>query len=117
REAEQREEKRIADQKIADDKAEKLRKDNEAKLKKIQDEKDQVAKQLEEKRLADEKIKLVLAQRAEAELKKGDQEKVKDLIADLESLKTKYEFKSAANKNLYVNIGILLDKVVEHIRK
>ncbi len=117
REAEQREEKRLADQKIADDKAEKLRKDNEAKLKKIQDEKDQVAKQLEEKRLADQRVKAQEAQQAEAELKKGDQEKVKDLIADLESLKTKYEFKSAANKNLYVNIGILLDKVVEHIRK
>ena len=72
------------------------------------------AEQREEKRIADQRVK---AQEAEAELKKGDQEKVKDLIADLESLKTKYEFKSAANKNLYVNIGILLDKVVEHINK
>ncbi len=117
KEAEEREKKRIADQKIADDKAEKLRKDNEAKLKKIQDEKDQVAKQLEEKRLADQRAAAEKAQQAEAELKKGDQEKVKDLIADLESLKTKYEFKSSANKNLYVNIGILLDKVVEHIKK
>ena len=117
REAEQREEKRLADQKIADDKAEKLRKDNEAKLKKIQDEKDQVAKQLEEKRLADEKVEAARLVWIEAEKTKDDTDKVNDLISDLKALKTKYQFSSAANKNLYVNIGILLDKVVEHINK
>ncbi len=106
KEADEKERQRIADEKIQSDK-----------LKKIQDERDKIIKELEDRRKAANKDSQQKAQQAEAELKKGDQEKVKDLIADLESLKTKYEFKSADNKKLYLNIGILLDKVVEHINK
>jgi len=53
----------------------------------------------------------------EAELNKGDAAKVKDLIADLESLKTKYSFKSAKNKKMYSDVNLLIDKVINHIHK
>ena len=54
--------------------------------------------------------------RLQAELNKGDADKVNDLIADLEVLKTKYAFKSAKNKKMYAEVGVLLDKIVGHIK-
>ena len=53
----------------------------------------------------------------QAELSKGDAEKVKDLILELESLKTKYKFDSAKNKKMYEDTGKLIDKVIIHIKK
>lgn len=57
------------------------------------------------------------AAKAEAELAKGDAAKIQDLISDLESLKTKYSFKSASNRKKYADVAILLDKVINHIQK
>jgi hypothetical protein len=53
--------------------------------------------------------------RIEAELKKGDSDKVKDLINDLEALKTKYSFESKKNKKMYNDVNLLIDKIVSHI--
>jgi membrane protein involved in colicin uptake len=53
----------------------------------------------------------------ELELSKGDADKIKDLISDLESLKTKYSFKSEKNIKKYNDVGILISKVIEHINK
>ena len=55
--------------------------------------------------------------RMEAELNKGDAAKVKDLISDLEALKSKYTFKSAKNKKMYDDVSTLIDKVINHINK
>lgn len=51
----------------------------------------------------------------QSELSKGDGDKVTDLINDLIALKVKYSFKSVKNKSMYNAVGLLLDKVVNHI--
>ena len=55
--------------------------------------------------------------RLQTELKKGDSEKVKDLITDLKILKTKYKFKSKANNKMYSQVNELLDKTINQINK
>lgn len=58
-----------------------------------------------------------IAAKEEADLAKGDSAKLRDLVADLKSLKSKYEFKSKAKKKVYEEVGILIDKLVTHIEK
>ena len=53
----------------------------------------------------------------QAELNKGDTEKVKDLINDLSYLKSKYSFDSDKNKKMYLAVSALIDKVVAFIKK
>jgi len=103
---------RIADAKI---KAEREAKEKlEAELKAKEDA--EIA--AEEKRLADiEEQERVTREKVEVELNKGDAAKVTDLIFDLKFLKTKYSFKSAKNKKRYLQVGELLDKVINHIQK
>lgn len=86
------------------------------KMKEIKDKKDLEAK-LKSKEDAERKAKELEEAKKQAELNKGDAAKVKDLIADLESLKAKYSFKSAKNKKMYMNVGGLLDKVVDYVKK
>tara|TARA_R110000787_G_scaffold233593_1_gene340515 strand:+ start:503 stop:1513 length:1011 start_codon:yes stop_codon:yes gene_type:complete len=57
------------------------------------------------------------ADRIEAELSKGDAAKLKDLIADLDALKTKYSFKSKKNKAKMVGVAELMSKVIVYINK
>ena len=104
--AERKERERLA--KIESDKqASILKKEREAKekikadLKAIQDAKE---KSIQDAKLAEQ-----------AELNKGDSAKVTDLINDLTALKTKYSFKSAKNKKMYVDTCVLIDKVINHI--
>lgn len=52
----------------------------------------------------------------QAELNKGDAEKVKDLKNELQIIKSKYSFKSAKNKKMYSDVGGLIDKVVKFIK-
>lgn len=88
-----------AEQKAAEERAEKLRLEQDL----------QAAKDAEAKRIADEQAA------KDAELAKGDAQKVEDLKADLEALRTKYEFKSAKHKKLYGEVGELLNKTINHI--
>jgi hypothetical protein len=81
-----------------------------AERKKLQDE-------LIAKKEAEEKAVLEERERIQVELSKGDAQKVDDLISDLEALKTKYSFKSNKYKSLYNQVGMLIDKVVNHIDK
>ncbi|QDP50403.1 MAG: hypothetical protein Unbinned5350contig1001_18 [Prokaryotic dsDNA virus sp.] len=67
--------------------------ENEARLKKEQEEKE-----------------------IEDNLKKGDGEKVEDLVKDLGGLKTKYNFKSKGNKAMYERVNILLGKIIKDIQ-
>jgi len=71
----------------------------------------QAQKDAEAKRIADEKAA------KEAELNKGDSEKVNDLIKDLTEIKSKYSFKSVKNQKMYSDVATLLDKVIEHVKK
>ena len=53
----------------------------------------------------------------QAELNKGDEDKMKDLISDITALKTKYNFKSKYNKRMYNDFGYLVDKIINRIKK
>lgn len=75
-------------------------------------ERELAAKAAEEKRKADE-----AEANLQAELLKGDTDKFNDLIHDLENLKTKYTFKSEKNKKKYSDVGILLEKIINHLKQ
>jgi hypothetical protein len=95
--------------------ADKKQREYEAKIEAERKEKERIQKELEAKAEA-ERLAIEKAKKAEqAELNKGDAAKVKDLIADLEALKTKYSFKSEKNKKMYNNVSDLLDKVINYI--
>lgn len=55
--------------------------------------------------------------RVQEELSKGDADKVSDLVSDLQSIKVKYTFDSDANKKMYDDVCVLIDKVVNFIEK
>lgn len=86
-------------------------------LKKEREEREKVEAELEVKKLEEERAKSERLANLEAELNKGDSDKVKDLISDLNLLKTKYSFKSVKNKKVYKDVALLIDKIVEHIHK
>lgn len=111
------------------------REENEAKLKKqreIREESDRVAEVMRKKlqaqidkknqeeadRVAESnRKKLEEEQKREEDLSKGDEAKIVDLISDLESLKTKYEFKSAKSKKMMASVIELIGKIISFIQK
>jgi len=117
-----------AERKIREEKERNERLAYEAKLKSEREEKEKIKREEREKRErleaklkakeeAERKIREEEFARLQAELNKGDSAKVKDLIADINLLKTKYSFKSSVNIKLYSDVVLLLDKVVNHIEK
>lgn len=100
-----------------EEKERKQRSEYEAKLKAEREEKEKVQRELEAKAEAERQAKEAEKARIEAELSKGDADKVKDLIADLEKLKSKYSFKSAKNQKMYSEVSLLIDKLINHITK
>lgn len=116
-----------AERKEREEKARKEREAYDAKLKKEREKRERMeleekAKrekleaELKAKHEAERKAKEAEEERIQSELNKGDADKVKDLIADLKSLKTKYSFKSAKNEKMYSDVGLLIDKVINHIK-
>ena len=93
------------------------REKQEAILRAEREAKSKLEAELKAKEEAEENAKLEEAKRIQDELKKGDAAKVKDLIADLETIKTKYQFKAKKNQDMYSNVGDLVDKVVNYIQK
>ncbi len=91
----------------ADKQADILRKEREAKEK--------VEAELKASKEAELKAKQDAELARQAELKKGDAAKLKDLISDLEAMKTKYSFKSAKNIKMYDNVNLLIDKTINFI--
>jgi len=55
--------------------------------------------------------------RIQSELSKGDTAKIKDLIEDLETLKTKYSFKSSKNIKKMDDVVLLINKVIIFIKQ
>jgi len=95
----------------------KAEREESERLQNIEKEKrEKVEAELKAKQEAEEKAKKEAEEKIQSELNKGDAEKVKDLISDLESLKTKYSFKSEKNKKMYSDVSILIDKVKNHIK-
>jgi colicin import membrane protein len=122
----ERKAKEDAERKIREEKERKERAEYETKLKAEREAKEKVEREerqkrekleaeLKSKKEAEQKAKDEEEFRIQAELNKGDNAKVKDLIADLELLKTKYSFKSAKNVKMYKDVGLLIDKVTNHI--
>ena len=110
-----RKEKEEVERKIREEKERKERETYEAKLKAEREEKERIEKELKAKQEDELKAKQEEEARLQAELNKGDADKVKDLLSDLESLKTKYSFKSAKNQKMYKDVGILIDKIINYI--
>lgn len=69
------------------------------------------ANRIEEARKIEEEQK-----RQQEELNKGDKDKVIDLVSDLENIKNKYAFKSVKNKKMYIEVNLLIDKIINHIK-
>lgn len=127
KEAEEAAKKAEAERKAREAKERKEREAYEARLKAEREERDRIEREerakrekleaeLKAKQDAERKAREEEEARLQAELNKGDADKVNDLIADLEVLKTKYAFKSAKNKKMYAEVGVLLDKIVGHIK-
>ena len=62
------------------------------------------------------KIEVERLANIQADLNKGDAAKVTDLIEDLNELKSKYQFRSKKNQQMYIDTCTLIDKVVNHIQ-
>lgn len=115
KESEEAEKKRKAD-KLKQQKAQETeRKNNEAILKKEQQAREKAESELQTKREAELKKEKEAAEQIEAELKKGDKEKVADLVNSLREVKTLYQFKSKSNQSMYKDVGLLIDKIISHI--
>ena len=105
------------ERKAREAKERKEREKYEAKLKAEREHREKLEREAEEHRLEEEKAKAEAEAKKQAELKKGDADKVKDLINDLENLKTKYQFKSKKYKSKYSDVGQLIDKTINFINK
>ncbi len=111
REEKEQKEKAAREKKEADDLAR-----HEAELKKERDAKAKIEAELKAKAEAEQKAREEEEARIEAELNMGDAEKVLALIDDLNHLKSVYVFKSKKNQKMYSDVGLLIDKVIKHIR-
>jgi colicin import membrane protein len=102
----------------AHEKAQAILAEEVAKAKRLlQEEREKAEKELEEKAKA-EQAKIDEAKRAEQErLSKGDKGEKQALELALDKMKYTYSFKSAKNKKMYKDVGLLLDKVIDHINK
>lgn len=118
---------RIEKEKAEQEERERMRKENE-RLKKEAEERERLAKieaekrakleaELKAKEEAERKRREEEEAKKQAELKKGDKEKVSNLISDLETLKTKYSFKSKTSQKMYSDVKTLIDKIILHINK
>jgi hypothetical protein len=103
---------RIQDEKIAKEKAEQKRiQDEERKKREV------LEKELKAKKDAEEQAKKDEAAKVQLELNKGDEQKVLDLVNDLNALKYKYTFKSKKNNKMMNDVEVLLERIVEHINE
>jgi len=114
-EAEQKERDRTA--KIEADKIEKERQAQQVKIDAAKKEAEKLAAQLQAKKDAEIKAENDRMATIEADANKGDSAKVADLKTDLINLKSKYGFKSKKNQKMYADVGILIEKVINHINK
>lgn len=105
-----------AERKEREEKERKEREKYEAELKAEKERAEKARKELEEKAEAERKAKQEEEARIQSDLKKGDSEKVKDLINDLKELKTKYSFKSKKYQSIYNGVNELIDKVIKYIQ-
>lgn len=99
------------------DKADEEKKKQDAIIKAEQDENKRLKDEAHARIKADNDAKILANQKAELELSKGDEAKMKDLIADLEALQAKYSFKSTKFKILFNRIIGLLEKIINYTKE
>ena len=113
---------------LQEEKELKERKENERKLQAEREEKDRIQKEamtkqkqlenkLREKEEAEAKRLQTIEDEEQAKLNLSDADKIKDLIIDLKLVKSRYEFSSEKNKKMYADVGMLINKVINHIEK
>lgn len=112
REEKQRKEREAYEAKLKSEREERERVEQEERQKR-----EKLEAELKAKQEAERKAKEEEEARLQAELNKGDADKVKDLISELEALKSKYTFKSEKNKKMYNDVAVLLDKTIQFINK
>jgi len=77
-------------------------------------EKAHIEKELQDKKDAELKAEQAKQAEIEADLSKGDKQKFDDLIKDLESLLTKYAFKSKKYKTIQTSVNELINKTINY---
>ncbi len=88
--------------------------DLEAKFIAEQKEKLRIERELQDKKDAELKAEQAKQAEIEADLSKGDKQKFDDLIKDMESLLTKYTFKSKKYKTIQSNVNELINKTINY---
>ena len=99
-----------------EERAAKEREEAEKKAAAERAERERLEAELRAKKEAEEKAEAERLAAIEAEAKKGDEDKVKDLISNLQEISVKYQFKSRKNQKMYSDVQALIEKVVTHIQ-
>jgi len=97
--------------------ARKEREAYELKLKKEREERSRIEAELKAKAEAERKEKERIEAEKQAELQKGDSEKMNDFINDLSILKAKYNFKSKKYQKKYSDAGVLIERIINLIKQ
>lgn len=110
REEKERKEREVYETKLKAEREERERIEREERAKR-----EKLETELKAKQEAERKAKEEEELRLQAELHKGDADKIKDLVGDLESLKTKYTFKAAKNKKMYAEVIKILEDAINRV--
>lgn len=76
-----------------------------------------IQKELDAKIQAEKEAERKEKERIEAELNKGDEQKIIDLLSDLDSIKSKYDFKSKKNKEILLMVSSRIDSIINDIKR
>lgn len=100
------------ERKAAEDEKNRLWAENEKKLKEERLEREKLEKELQNKKDAEAKAESDRLSAIETELSKGDKEKFESLLSEIESIKSKYQFKSKKHQSLQNQVNLLIDKII-----
>lgn len=76
-----------------------------------------IQKELDAKIQAEKEAERKEKERIEAELSKGDEQKIIDLLSDLDSIKSRYDFKSKKNKEILLMVSSRIDSIINDIKR
>lgn len=113
----ERKAKEEAERKEREAKEAKEREAYQKEIEKERKEKEELAAKIKAQEEAERKANEEAERQKELEAKKGDSDKVSDLINDFELIKTKYSFKSKANQKMFDDVKQLIDKTILFIKK
>lgn len=105
----------IDEQRRANIEAAKAKKEAEEKAAAERRERERIEAELKAKKEAEAQAEAERQAALEAQLAKGDKQKIADLVEDLKNLKTKFEFRSKKYKMLYFSVNELIDKIINYI--